>query len=772
MIKRTSEAFAAWQLNDGLKKDGKIASFVRYGEDAQMKWGVWLNSVNFGRVLDFSTEGSYAWAKGRRTAIKDSFTLSAWTMIPPRENEDRVILAQGEQPYFTEENETVLLSCTENEGWRGLAGVSYGTDLAGVHYVEAVSDNCDEFCVDLPGITDLSAYRENGIIKLDVFIDDVEAFKWDAAGVELIDENGKRAFWKLAGLNEGYNVVSLKVNDVSAGDVDFSKIKSFRLYDGIERRVTMRLSSIRIVKSVLHRPVNSWRLFCQKDTMELAFEADGICGLESSGYKINDGKWHHVCVSYDGATFIYYVDGEAVKTLECKGSALCAYDTLWIGGFGGIESLDGSMAQAAIYAGAKKPCEITDTVCDDSLEPVKPRLNIKKGLTLDRRQLLRATPLSFERQTVTLDDIDNIIAMGFDHVKLLLTPNQIMAENGDFIEGNLVYYKKLVDYVISRDYICLICLHPERRLKPDHLCENEDGERFEKLVRWYGDFARYIRNTWDADHVVLQLMTESGANVPEERWSWMSDRIWGATRNELPDHTLITSCDRFGNIERLKLMSPASDTNLIYSYTSYEPYTIGWYWYGERRNTFWKYIKDIPYPVLEGVDYTDEVERIIAKVPDDQKAEARRCLTNYVKGIDDGGHGYYKNYYAPHLYNRDWHFVRAKSLDDWRQKYGGKISIMVVEWGCMDRILGEPSPDWGISDEKRLEFTKDTRESLDAYDIGWTMWSYNEAHTVFKPGLCRKYYTPTHEEFLEWYDKELIEDALGLTPNFEYFEEK
>ena len=90
----------------------------------------------------------------------------------------------------------------------------------------------------------------------------------------------------------------------------------------------------------------------------------------------------------------------------------------------------------------------------------------------------------------------------------------------------------------------------------------------------------------------------------------------------------------------------------------------------------------------------------------------------------------------------------------------------------MDRILGEPSPDWGISDEKRLEFTKDTRESLDAYDIGWTMWSYNEAHTVFKPGLCRKYYTPTHEEFLEWYDKDLIEDALGLTPNFEFFETK
>ncbi len=760
-MKNLKDAMEAWRLADGMGVNARSAA--RYGNAAEIKWGVWLNSALFKRVLDFSIEGSYAKADGRNTALFDSFTLSAFAMIPPRENEDRVIMAQSAEPIFERRDRISLASFDKSEGWRGVEPIEYGHDLCRRPYIECLAGRCAEFVVDFQKPVDLSGHL-GGAIKLNLLVDYVDNLPFRGCALVLGDSDGGRAEWEIAGLNNGFNTQELPLIEYYTGNINLEKTVSLRIYMNVEARTQIRLYGVCAEKKSAKIVSHSWRLFCKKDTRELAFECDGISGIQPSGRRIADGLWHHIAVSYDGAELIYYIDGEAVKRCACSGSAEAAYLPLWIGGMGGLYSLDGSISQAAIYRGAKLPCELTDMVCDNTLEPTKPRLSLKRGVTIDRRQLLAPTPFALEQQTVRFSDIDYIIKMGFDHVKLLLTPNHLMEDDGSFADGNMVYIKRLVDYVCDLDYKCIICLHPERMLKPRHLCENEDGGRFEKLVGWYGEFAKYIRKNWSPDNVALQLMTEAGANTPEHRWTYMSDRIWGAVRNELPDHTLITSSDRFGNIERLKLMSPVSDVNLIYSYTSYEPYTIGWYWYSENIGTFWRYMKDIPYPILEGVDYTDAVEHCVERVPEEMKDEARRCLTNYVKGIDDGGHAYYKNCYYPQLYNRDWHFMRAKSLDDWRKRYGGKIAIMVVEWGCMDSAFDRAhgkEPDCGISDEVRCEFVRDTRESLEAYDIGWTLWSYNEAHSVFRSDCDRLYKSPTPKEFEEWRDNAFLA-ALGL----------
>ena len=57
-------------------------------------------------------------------------------------------------------------------------------------------------------------------------------------------------------------------------------------------------------------------------------------------------------------------------------------------------------------------------------------------------------------------------------------------------------------------------------------------------------------------------------------------------------------------------MSPATDNNLIYSFTTYEPYAVGWSSGCTSQvgnETFWNYIGDIPYPIEEGADYTAEI---------------------------------------------------------------------------------------------------------------------------------------------------------------------
>jgi len=512
------------------------------------------------------------------------------------------------------------------------------------------------------------------------------------------------------------------------------------------------------------------KLFLNADcNFELDYHADGVAGLESSGISLADGKWHHVLISRSGNILSYYIDGNNVKTLEVTGQSACTSGDVYIGaGNTGANGFDGTLAEIRFFGSALLPEQATLTVLDSrDNEQQQPRMGIKKGLVFDRRQYHSPEPGQHEGQTVRAQDVYNAKMMGFDHVKLLLTPNHLIDEDGSFKRENMFYIDRVIQYVADNNYRCILCLHPEKDFKPTYL---NSLDNFEILIKWYGEFAKYIGSKWGPDLVAIQLMTEPGMNDESVEWSWMSDRMWGAVRNVLPDHTIITSSDRWGNLERLKTMSPTSDSNLIYSFTTYEPYIIGWYFFNPSPHPMspWGYVKDIPYPVQEGVDYTLAIENAIEGVPENKKAAVRESISEYVQGKWDGEHKNFPNNY-PSLYNAEWHRLRAKSLDDWRQKYGGNIHIMCVEFGCMDRLT--PQKLWrssvegaGIPPGDRVQFIHDMRSAFDEFNIGWSYWSYNEAFTVFLPEKHVYGISPTPEEAEVMLDWDMLEIGLGVTP--------
>ena len=500
----------------------------------------------------------------------------------------------------------------------------------------------------------------------------------------------------------------------------------------------------------------------------LTFSAPGLDGTGNSGVSLTDGRWHHVLVSCSGDCLTYYIDRQAVKALPVTGTLRGLSRNIFLGSDEqGGTGLDGSLAQVRLYNAPKFPGETTQTVLDTRDNTPSPVLPLKKGIVIDRRQYIQPVPLPSEGQTVLERDIVNCRNMGFDHVKLLLTPNHLIRQDGSLIRENMAYITHLVDAVERHRYRCILCIHPEDDFKPFYL---GNLDNFEILLKWYGQLAAYIGEHWGPETLALQLMTEPAKNTPEVSWSWMSDRMWGAARNVLPYHTLITSSDDWGHIERIKDMSPATDPNLIYSFTTYEPYTIGWYYYSFRKDQMdgWGYVKDIPYPLEDGVDYTQAVENAIEWVPEAFRQDMREQLTAYVQGRYDGKRRDRPNLY-PCLYGPQWHRARAKSLDEWRQKYGGNISIMCVEFGCMDAQT--PREHWhtaipgaGISSEARLRFTRDMRISFDEYDIGWCYWSYNEAHTIFKMPHRTPGESPLTENLYTLLDMDMLEKGLNVSP--------
>jgi hypothetical protein len=372
---------------------------------------------------------------------------------------------------------------------------------------------------------------------------------------------------------------------------------------------------------------------------------------------------------------------------------------------------------------------------------------------------------------VRVNNIKAAKMMGFDHVKITVTPNNMIDAEGHLIKENAFYMTEDIDAILAEGLPVLVCFHPEPDYKDVYL---GNLQNFELLCQWYHEVASYIGNHWTADEVAIQLMTEPYANNPNVSWTWMSDRMYIAVRNELPDHTIITSSDSSGNIERLKMMSPATDDNLIYSFTTYEPYTIGFNAAASGMGGtvgFDRYLKDLPYPVPAGLtkeQINAMTNEICANVPQNLLSDAKRTVKAYLSGEYDSN-PYYVNHYDK-KYTAGWNMDRMNSLSEWRNQYGGNIHIMCVEFGCMDAVTARKyfgaQSYAGLSDAIRIQLITDLRTAFEANGIGWDYWYFDGVFTVFKPDK-RTMNAETDNAYLrEAYDADLIENALGLTPNY------
>ncbi len=771
-----ASAVEAWDLSDG--GTGGTAQTANGGTNATHRYGVWLKNNTFGYALDFSTEGSYALAENSQFKLGEQFAISAWVKAPIRDGDERVIISQGAPSTSRYDNITVFdnmdARTSANGRWSSDDGLVFITENApeGKAYLQATQADEGTLIISkrIHPTMDISSYAEGGYLHLRMRIDGLANVKDGQIEFTSSGECDKNEFQ--------FSSVCVKEDGVwtevylpfsngghSGGYADLTAINYFRLYINTTGPVTLMIDDVYFCDRITEPAAEGWKMFIN-EAGELDFTVVGIEGLTSSGKKLDDGLWHHTLVSSDGATLSYYVDGEAVKSVPFNGTPTVSNTNLYIGSTADFDKhLDGSMAELRIFDAPKTPGEVTATKLDvTDNEAKKPVMDMKQGIVLDRRQYYGSDSREIEPGAVVgYDDITAIINMGFDHVKLLLTPNHLIAEDGSLKEEEMEYITWVLGHVTSQDFRAILCIHPESPFKETYLA---DLNQFELLCKWYGELAAYIGEHWTPDQVALQLMTEPFANSSEVSWSYMSDRMWGAVRNVLPEHTILTSSAMTGNLEGLKSMSPASDDNLIYTFTTYEPYAAGFSTFQTPNAPLWAYIKDVPYPIEEGVDYTEIIEHCIEDVPNHYQQQAREWLTEYVNGISDNLTN--MNRYNS-LYNAEWHMLRAKSLDDWRQKYGGNIHIMCVEFGCMysewpKAVYGAQAN--GISTESRYQLVKDMRTSFEAYNIGWSYWSYNEAFTIFLPeyALALRGQFPNAETIAKIIDYRMLEDSLGVAP--------
>jgi aryl-phospho-beta-D-glucosidase BglC (GH1 family) len=285
----------------------------------------------------------------------------------------------------------------------------------------------------------------------------------------------------------------------------------------------------------------------------------------------------------------------------------------------------------------------------------------------------------------TAQDIALIKAMGFDHVRLSVDPQPMMANHRpDEIPAEyLGYLDAAVKMILDQGLAVVIDLHPsgefKARLKDDSFVQ-EFADFWRTLARHY--------STWDAERVFLEILNEPEM-TDRYRWYGVQTKLAAAIREGAPRHTMIAAGARWSDDDDLFFVEPLRDPNVIYNFHFYEPHIFthqGATW----GSYFWHWVKGLHYP-----SSPESAAKTAAGVPD---AADRLAVIRYGQDHWDAGR------------------IDAEitQVAEWARARG--VPVVCNEFGVFRDYADA---------RDREAWIRDVRTALERHGMGWAMWDYS-----------------------------------------------
>ena len=291
----------------------------------------------------------------------------------------------------------------------------------------------------------------------------------------------------------------------------------------------------------------------------------------------------------------------------------------------------------------------------------------------------------FQNWTNT-EDIALIKSMGFDHVRLSVNPQPMMADHRpeEISAEYLGYLDSAVKMILDHGLAVVIDLHPESdfkaRLAKDDTFVQEFSDFWRALARHYSG--------WDRDRVFFEILNEPELS-DRYRWYGVQAKLAAAIREGAPQQTIIATGARWSDDDELVFIEPLRDPDVIYNFHFYQPHIFthqGATW----GTYFWHWVKGLHYP-----SSPESAAKTAAGVPD---AVDRLAVIRY--GQDH------------------WDAARidaeVSQVADWAGKRG--VSVVCNEFGVY-RANADP--------HDREAWIHDVRAALEQHGMGWAMWDYS-----------------------------------------------
>lgn len=206
------------------------------------------------------------------------------------------------------------------------------------------------------------------------------------------------------------------------------------------------------------------------------------------------------------------------------------------------------------------------------------KFEIKKGTNV-AHWLSQSTRRGKEReQFFTKSDVQKIVNMGFDHIRLPVDEEQLWDENGNRHEEAFQLMQNCIDWCLEKNLKIIVDLHI---LRSHHFNAEEkplwtDVTEQEKFFDLWRDLSKAL-NKFPNSSLAYELMNEAVAD-DHESWNKLLDSAFSAIRKLEPERTIVIGSNRWQSVETFDaLRVPLNDKNILLSFHFYKPFLLTHY---------------------------------------------------------------------------------------------------------------------------------------------------------------------------------------------------
>jgi len=290
-------------------------------------------------------------------------------------------------------------------------------------------------------------------------------------------------------------------------------------------------------------------------------------------------------------------------------------------------------------------------------------------------------------------DLRLIKELGFTFVRLPVDMANIYApEREDLLKPEamallMAGIRKILDFGLAVNFD----LHSVAQKKggSDYSGPLGKDEQFTRnFFRFWEKLAEKLA-TFDPERLVIEPMNEPVFQGEESRWPPIQKELVAAIREKVPHHTILATGAFWSNLSTLINLQPLDDPDLWYVFHFYEPHIFthqGAYWSSE-----WvKPLRQVPYPsspeaVLKAISLVgrEDIKKYL-RFYGEERWDAQKIERGILKAVQ------------------------------WAEKNG--VRLFCNEFGAYRKYC---LPAY------RIAWTKDVRNALEKYGIGWAMWEFD-----------------------------------------------
>jgi endoglucanase len=291
------------------------------------------------------------------------------------------------------------------------------------------------------------------------------------------------------------------------------------------------------------------------------------------------------------------------------------------------------------------------------------------------------------RTFTTADDIRLIHRLGFDHIRISIDAEPLLAwqrqqATGTDFMGEL---DTIVNLAIQQHLAVIIDIHPQSHYKQSLLQGEEPVKRFAML--WTALATHFA--PLDPGYVFFEIMNE-----PEQpdsyRWQGIQSLVAQQIRTAAPNNTIIACGARWSGLDDLLPLEALALPNIIYTFHDYEPFAF----------------------THQGATWTDPAVQPLRNVPYPSTPE--NVAKNFEQEPTLAGQ-FFVQQYGLARWDAQRIDVTLSFAERWSQLH--HAPVYVGEFG-VHRPYADPA--------MRAQWIRDMRTMMEKHHMGWAMWDYQD----------------------------------------------